>query len=181
MNMRSIVQYLKGSAHRKLIGAGIVLVGLSVASTPLLAAESSAVAPNTVIFVCKYGSMKSQMAAAYFNRVAKERGLQLTAISRAFAPDKVIPDMIRENMAKEGLAPTNETITSLKPEEAVGAASVVSFDELPDENIGKTKYIHWANSPLSKKDYWGAMDFIKKHVDEQVAQIASKPTTVGSR
>lgn len=179
--MRSIVRHLKDSAHRQLVGVGIVLVGISIASTPLLAAESTAEKPGTIIFVCKYGSMKSQMAAAYFNRVAKERGLQLTAISRAFAPDKVIPDMIRENMAKEGLAPTNETIMSLKPEEAVGAASVVSFDEIPDENIGQTKYTFWSGSPLSKKDYWGAMDFIKKHVDEQVAQIASKPTTVGSR
>jgi protein-tyrosine-phosphatase len=181
MNMRNLIQHLRSLARPKLIGAGIVLVGLTIASTPLLAAEPTAGKPGTIIFVCKYGSMKSQMAAAYFNRVAKERGLELTAISRAFAPDKEIPDMIRENMAKEGLAPTNETIMSLKPEEAAGAATIVSFDEIPDENIGATKYTHWAGSPLSKKDYWGAMDFIKKHVDEQVAQIASKPITVGGR
>jgi hypothetical protein len=181
MNMRNLIQHLRSLARPKLIGAGVVLVGLAIVPTPIFAAESAPDKPGTVIFVCKYGSMKSQMAAAYFNRVAKERGLQLTAISRAFAPDKEIPDMIRENLAKEGLAPTNETITSLKPEEAVGAASVVSFDELPGENIGQTKYTHWAGSPLSKKDYWGAMAFIKKHVDEQVAEIASKPTTVGSR
>jgi protein-tyrosine-phosphatase len=181
MNMRNLIQNLRSLARPKLIGAGIVLMGLAIASTPLLAAESTADKPGTIIFVCKYGSMKSQMAAAYFNRVAKERGLQLTAISRAFEPDKVIPDMIRENMAKEGLAPTNETIMSLKPEEAAGAANVVSFDEIPNENIGKTNYTHWAGSPLSKKDYWGAMDFIKKHVDEQVAQMTSSPTTVGSR
>jgi protein-tyrosine-phosphatase len=181
MNMRNLIEHLRSLARPKLIGAGMVLVGLAIAPTPLFAAETASDKPGTIIFVCKYGSMKSQMAAAYFNRVAKERGLQLTAISRAFAPDKVIPDMIRENMAKEGLAPTNETIMSLKPEEAAGAANVVSFDEIPDENIGQTKYTHWAGSPLSKKDYWGAMDFIKKHVDEQVAEIASKPTTVGSR
>jgi protein-tyrosine-phosphatase len=181
MNMRNLIQHLRRLARPKLIGAGVVLVGLAIVPTPSFAAESAPDKPGTVIFVCKYGSMKSQMAAAYFNRVAKERGLQLTAISRAFAPDKEIPDVIRENLAKEGLAITSETIMSLKPEEAAGAANIVSFDEIPNENIGQTRYTHWAGSPLSKKDYWGAMDWIKKHVDEQVAEIASKPTTVGSR
>ena len=95
-----------------MIGAGIILVGIGIVSTPLLAVEPTADKPGTIIFVCKYGSMKSQMAAAYFNRVAKEHGIHLTAISRAFEPDTVIPDMIRENMAKEGLAPTNERLSA---------------------------------------------------------------------
>ncbi len=160
----------------KWIGAGLIFLGMAAAPVPLSAAETDASKPGTVIFVCKYGSMKSQMAAAYFNRLAKEHDLNLTAISRAFSPDKEIPPMIIENMASEGLAPVNDII-SLKPEEASGAAKVISFDEVPQENIGPTKYTHWTNSPLSKKDYWGAMSYIKQHVNEEVDRLVAQKAT----
>jgi len=161
------------------IGAGALLLGMIAASAPLSAAEPNASKPGLVIFVCKYGSMKSQMAAAYFNRLAKENGIQLTAVSRSWHPDKEIPQMIIDNLAKEGLAPTNE-ISLLTPGEASTAARIISFDEIPTENIGESQYTYWAGSPLSKKDYWGAMAFIKKHVNEEVGQMVStKSADVG--
>ena len=38
---------------------------------PVYAASDS----KTIVFVCLHGSVKSQMAAAHFNRIARERGL----------------------------------------------------------------------------------------------------------
>src|SRR4051812_43464669 len=98
MNMPGFIQRLRDLGRLKSVGAGMVLVGISITSTPVSAAEPTADQPGEIIFVCKYGSMKSQMAAAYFNRVAKEHGLHLTAVSRGLTPDRDIPEMIRENM-----------------------------------------------------------------------------------
>ena len=52
--------------------------------------------PATVVFVCLHGSVKSQMAAAHFNRIAKERGLPVVAVSRGIAGDDNIPPSIRD-------------------------------------------------------------------------------------
>jgi hypothetical protein len=156
-----------------LVAIPLTLAATSI-SSPLPAAEVLANNKSqSVIFVCKYGSMKSQMAAAYFNREAQAHGLHFSAISRAFTPDKEIPQMIIENMAKEGLAPTNGIIT-LTPQEAVDATRVISFDEIPNGNIGDTKYTYWSGSPLSKSDYWGAMSFIKQHVDDEIAKMVTQ-------
>jgi protein-tyrosine-phosphatase len=176
--MRTFTHSLRRLVPIRCTGAGILLLGVIITSVPLGAAEVTASNQGTVIFVCKYGSMKSQMAAAYFNRLAKERGLHLTAISRAFTPDSEIPASLIENMATEGLAPVNE-ITSLTPGEAASAAKIYSFDEIPAENKGTAEYEHWTDVPASKKDYWGAMSVIKRHVAEEINHIVS--TKVGNR
>jgi hypothetical protein len=41
---------------------------------PAAMAEASLNKPETVVFVRRYGSGKSMIAATYFNRIAKERG-----------------------------------------------------------------------------------------------------------
>jgi arsenate reductase len=157
----------------KLIGAGLVFLGMAATTVPLSAAETNASKPGTVIFVCKHGNVKSQMAAAYFNQLAKEHNLNLTAISRAFTPEWDIPPMITQNLASEGLAVPNP-VDVLHPDEASHAAQVISFDEVPQENIGNTKYIHWPDSPLTKKGYWFAMGWIKQHVYDEVDRLVAQ-------
>jgi len=157
----------------KWIGAGLVFLGMAAAPVPLSAAEANAGKPETVIFVCKHGNVKSQMAAAYFNQLAKENNLNLTAISRAFTPEWEIPPTITKNLASEGLTVASE-VGVLNPEEASRAAQVISFDELPRENIGDTKYTHWPDSPLTKKGYWVAMGWIKQHVYDEVDRLVAQ-------
>jgi hypothetical protein len=54
------------------------------------AAGDAASSKNSIVFVCLYGSGKSEIAAAHFNRMARERGLPHTAISRGIGPDPSI-------------------------------------------------------------------------------------------
>ena len=62
--------------------AGVVAITLAVlmASLPRTRAEGGG--DRTIIFVCQHGVVNSQMAAAYFNKAASERGLPYTAVSR---------------------------------------------------------------------------------------------------
>ena len=43
-----------------------------------------------VIFVCEHGAAKSILSAAIFNKLARERGLNLRAIARGTNPDPEI-------------------------------------------------------------------------------------------
>src|ERR1700710_2287754 len=63
---------------------------------------------TTVVFVCVHGSVKSQMAAAHFNRIASERGLPFTAVSRGIEVDTSMPTRIRHGLNLDGLAPTDD-------------------------------------------------------------------------
>ena len=64
-----------------LIGIAGVL-GILAMRAPLPAAGAGAEPPRTVVFVCEHGSAKSLVAASLFDRMAKERGVAVRAVSR---------------------------------------------------------------------------------------------------
>src|SRR6516225_8606973 len=95
-------------------------------ATPAQADEATE--SKTILFVCLHGSVKSQMAAAHFNRIAKERGLPYTAISRGIEVDASIPTRIRDGLSLDGLAPLDDVPQPLTAADAVAAAKVFAFD-----------------------------------------------------
>ena len=74
----------------------LLAVGVALQfAAPARAGGTAAPANKTIVFVCLHGSVKSQMAAAHFNRIARERGLPFVAVSRGIAVDSSIPARIR--------------------------------------------------------------------------------------
>jgi chromate transporter len=69
-----------------LIGAA-GLLGVLAVRAPAIGADPT----RTVVFVCEHGSAKSVVAASLFDRMAKERGLPVRAISRGTTPDASVP------------------------------------------------------------------------------------------
>jgi protein-tyrosine-phosphatase len=138
--------------------------------TPALASETAASDGKTIVFVCLHGSVKSQMAAAHFNRIAKERGLPYTAISRGIEVDGSIPPRIREELKQEGLAPLNDVPQPLTAAEAAGAVKVVAFDTVPDKNRGAAEVNYWSDVPPTSKNYSALRDAIVHHIDDLVQE-----------
>ena len=130
--------------------------------------------PQTVVFVCLHGSVKSQMAAAHFNRIAKERGLPLVAVSRGIAVDPTIPASIRQGLASDGLVPPDDVPVPLASSDTTGAIKVFAFDEVPNERKGSTEVTYWSDVPPATKDYSAARDAIVRHVEEAVTSLAKK-------
>jgi protein-tyrosine-phosphatase len=122
-------------------------------------ADPSSQQPATVVFVCLHGSVKSVMAAAHFNRIAKERQLPFVAVARGVDPDSEIPASIRQGLARDGLAPADEVPHALTADEASAAATVFAFD--------------WRNVPPASKDYSAARDAIVRRVEEAATSLAS--------
>jgi protein-tyrosine-phosphatase len=60
-------------------------------------------ASRTVMFVCLHGAAKSVIAGAYFNRMAAERGFDLTAGAAGLEPEPEIPSAVRQSLLADGL------------------------------------------------------------------------------
>ena len=139
-----------------------------------LAPQARAEQPKQIVFVCLHGSVKSQMAAAYFNDIAKKRGLPYVAISRGIETDNAIPQRIRDGLAADGLKPLDDVPQGLTPHEADGAVKVLAFDNIPADRKGTAEVSYWSDVPLDRKDYIGTRDAIIRHIDQLIPTLTSK-------
>ena len=156
----------------RLIGTALFL--MTVSASNAAPADERSEKPKTIVFVCLHGSVKSQMAAAHFNQMARERGLPFVAVSRGIAVDSSIPMRIRDGLALEGLTPVDDFPHGLTAEEANGASRVFAFDEVPTERSGVAKVTYWSDVPPATKDYNAARDAIVRHLDDLVPSLTSK-------
>jgi protein-tyrosine-phosphatase len=129
---------------------------------------------KTIVFVCLHGSVKSQMAAAHFNRIARERGLPYTAVSRGIEVDASIPTKIRDGLSLDGLAPADDVPLPLAATEAEHAIDVVAFDAVPDDRRGVAEVHYWSDVPPATKNYTAARDAIVRHIDDLVSALAAR-------
>jgi len=152
----------------------LLVLGIALQLTTPAQAEEAALPTNkTILFVCLHGSVKSQMAAAHFNRIASERGLPFTAISRGIEVDTSIPTRIRDGLNLDGLAPTDDIPIGLTADEAGRATKVVAFDRVPEERRGTSEVTYWSDVPPATKDYAAARDVIVRHIDTLVPTLVS--------
>ena len=158
---------------RTLLAAGLALLASAFPPPAFAAGSGDGNGKTTVVFVCLHGSVKSQMAAAHFNRIASERGLPFTAISRGIEVDTSIPTRIRDGLNLDGLAPTDDIPIGLTADEAGRATKVVAFDIVPEERRGTSEVTYWSDVPPATKDYAAARDVIVRHLDTLVPTLVS--------
>ena len=138
------------------------------------APQARAEQPKQIVFVCLHGSVKSQMAAAYFNDIAKKRGLPYVAISRGIETDKSIPPRIRDGLAADGLQPLDDVPQGLTAQESDSSVKVLAFDTVPADRKGSADVTYWSDVPLDRKDYAGTRDAIIRHIDQLVPTLTAK-------
>lgn len=129
---------------------------------------------KTIVFVCLHGSARSQMAAAFFNKIAGEQGLPYVAVSRSIEVNGSIPVQIRDGLRLDGLAPLDDVPRLLTPKEAAAAVKVVSFDGVPDDKRGEAEVRYWLDVPPATADYFAARDVIVRHVNDLLSALAKQ-------
>ena len=84
----------------------LIGVALSLAiDGPRVNAQSPAASqPQTVLFMCPHGAAKSLMASAYFQKLAKERGLNVRVDSAGTDPDPALSKGVVARLQKDGYA-----------------------------------------------------------------------------
>jgi protein-tyrosine-phosphatase len=154
----------------------LLAIGIALQfAPPADAGETAAPDGKTIVFVCLHGSVKSQIAAAHFNRMAQERGLPYSAISRGVEVDASIPARIRDGLNLEGLAPLDDVPQALTANEATGAVKVIAFDAVPEDRRGVAEVNYWSDVPPASKDYGAARDVIVRHIDDLVPTLSARP------
>src|SRR5258707_2058785 len=81
----------------------------------------------TVVFVCEHGSAKSIIAAAEFEHMAKERGLDLNILARGANPDAEIPKLVLDGLKADGYNLGDFKPTRVSEKDLKGAVKIVSF------------------------------------------------------
>jgi arsenate reductase (thioredoxin) len=120
--------------------------------------------PAVVVFVCEHGSAKSVVAAAHFNRLAKERNLKLRAVSRGTNPDKELPAKTIEGLRADGIDVTGEKPGKLARSDVAGATRVVTFCNLPEALATLTPVDNWEDVPPMSEDYGKFRDIVVERI-----------------
>ena len=113
-----------------------------------------------IVFVCEHGAAKSVIAAAHFNRLAGQAGLDLRAIARGTNPDPELSRQAVEGLSGDGLAPAEGTPQKLTEDDLRSSQRVVMFCELPSQYPQPAAIEHWENIPPVSDDYEKARDAI---------------------
>lgn len=145
---------------------------LFAASFSNLARGASTGDARTIVFVCLHGAVNSQMAAAYFNKAAKERGLSYTAVSRGIDLYPTIPVRILDRLALDGLDPVNAP-RELSAADANNATKVLAFDAIPTDRSGGASVTYWSGVPLGVNDYGAARDEIVRRIDDLIPSLTT--------
>jgi len=80
-----------------------------------------------IVFVCEHGSAKSLMAASFCERMAKERGMRVRAVSRGTSPDDSVPGSVVEALHEDGFDVAAFRPEPLRDADVAGAARVVTI------------------------------------------------------
>ena len=127
--------------------------------------------PKEILFVCTHGAARSPIAAAYFNKMAKEQNLNYRAVFKGTEPDSVLT-----NETTKGLMKDQFNIKDWKPEmvsenDINHANKIITFDcELPSNEIS-AKTVQWNGTPSISTDYNNARDIIKEKVNQLIKSL----------
>jgi arsenate reductase len=124
-----------------------------------------------ICFVCEHGAAKSIIAAAYFNRLAHEKGLDFIALARGTHPDAELSQKTVTGLLEDGLTPTEAMPQKLSLQEIESARRVIAFCELPEAYRPKAVIERWEDVPPVSENYENARDAIITHLNHLVNNL----------
>jgi len=160
----------------------LVLLTLALLVCPSMNQAQQPVPVERVVFVCEHGSVKSLIAASYFNRSARERGIPFAAVARGIAPDPTVPGVVQAGMNADGLGVSGFVPRLFRSADLDGVSLVVSFDQDLSSEVGtRVPVLHWDNLPGVLVDYRRGRDAIVARVNELLESLAKEQKQGGSR
>jgi arsenate reductase len=126
----------------------------------------------TVVFVCEHGSAKSVIAAAEFQRMIKESGLDVNVLTRGTNPDAEIPKLVRDGLKADGVDIGTLKPTEVSEKDLAGATKIVTFgpDLKPWLPAGRT-VTDLSDTPSVTADYHAAQEYIKKQLEVLIQDL----------
>jgi protein-tyrosine-phosphatase len=134
---------------------------------------AAGVRPQRVLFMCPHGAAKSVLASAYFQKLARERGLNVRVDAAGTDPDPEVGKAVAAHLTKTGY-----TIPIDKPRRATAreieeADIVVSLGcDLAGLPQPRGKLLKWDDVPGPSENFAAADEAIRKRVEELVDELA---------
>jgi protein-tyrosine-phosphatase len=128
-------------------------------------------AATSVLFMCPHGAAKSVLAAAYFIKQAKRRGLDVHVRSVGTEPDPVVAPAVAAHLRAHGYDVPVAKPQLVSAEDLAAADIVVSLGcDLAGRAV-RGEVRRW-DVPSPSADFAGTDAAIKKHVKELVDELA---------
>jgi len=142
----------------------------------LLSTSAQAQEKTTILFVCEHGAAKSIIAAAEFNRLAKERGLPYHAIARGVYPDAEIPANVTKGLAADGVDTGSSKPKLVADKDIRDAKRVITLGCLlpPSKSAKKAATQDWKDIPNVSEDYKAARAAIVQRLESLLKELGSK-------
>jgi arsenate reductase (thioredoxin) len=133
-------------------GVGLMMTGTAA---PRGEGDPAGRAPApVVVFVCEHGSAKSLVAASLFERLARERGLVVKAVSRGTDPDAEVPAGVVEALRGDGFDVSAFRPEALTAADARSAARVVAIGvDLSEAASAGGRVESWSDIPPVSSGY----------------------------
>jgi hypothetical protein len=170
------------------VGLLLVAIFILAARTELALVEQSdatrgASAPAPVVFVCRNGVAMSVWSAAYFNRLAAERGLRERAVARAsIASFTRVPFSMLFALALDGFRLDGYQPRVVDEEDTRSAARVIAIDiELPEKaHANRASVEVWDGFPPMREQYFPSRAALKTRVEALVDHLAADGAVAGT-
>ena len=147
-----------------------VLLMLAAVSSGLAAQRDDA--DRRIVFVCEHGAAKSVIAAAYFNKLAAERGLPDRAIYRGASPQEELSVATLKGLREDGLPVPTSRPASITDSDVAAATHIFAIGcTLPAHASSSGKAENWTDVPEVSDGYAASRDAIKRHVERLIEQL----------
>jgi protein-tyrosine-phosphatase len=124
-----------------------------------------------VVFVCEHGAAKSVVAAAYFNKLAKRRHLNLYAIARGTTPQPEVSATVAQGLKADGVNSETKRPQNLSEGDVQGAVRIVAFCALPEKYSRLVPVDNWDDVPATSEGYAAVRDAILKHLQSLLEDV----------
>lgn len=129
-------------------------------------------APPTILFVCEHGAAKSVIAAAYFDKLAKERGLNYRAVFRGANPDPTLAASAVKGLNEDGIDTRGWKPELVTKKDLDAASAVVTLGcALPGKEAVASKVVEWNDTPPVGQNYQAARDYLVKQVQSLIDEL----------
>ncbi len=130
-------------------------------------------APPTILFICEHGAAKSVIAAAYFDKLAKERGLQYRAVFRGTNPEPTLAAAAVKGLKDDGIDTRGWKPQLVTKKDLDAASAVVTLGcALPDKEAAAGKLMEWNDTPSVGQNYPAARAYLVKQVQSLIDELA---------
>ena len=158
---------------RSILAVFVVVTAFGNGVAPVAAQPGPGKTP-VILFMCPHGAAKSLMASAYFQKMAKERGLNVRVDSAGTDPDEQLSNGVVAHLQKNGYAIPIAKPRAATAADMAGADIIISMGcDLSKLPAPKGTLKNWTVPDFSA-DFSAAEQSIRDQVTRLVDELVKK-------